>query len=637
MTYTLHGTEQDIKRIEEGTALLLEDLHLTEAADSLKITVSFQDEADLTVKRSHKELEIICREPAHYFRGLTWALHHLSEDSVEKTEKPYSLKNGFMLDCSRNAVFTVEKVKSMIRVLAKLGMNELMLYTEDTYTVPEEPYFGTYRGRYSQDEIREMDAYAQLFGVELVPCIQALAHLRNALKWPMGEEISDTSDILMVGNEKVYTFIEELLRSVKSSFTTNRVHLGMDEAAQLGLGEYLNNNGYKTKGELMSEHCSRVYAICEKLGLKPMIWSDMFVCSNTGTWYHNDDYQITDTSNWVKPVDGLGLVYWDYYNDSYAHYQTLFEIHKHLSDDVSFAGGAWIWNGISPNYSKAFRSTLVALKACREYQVQEVFSTAWLDNGAETPVDAVYPGLALFAHLGFHEDLDKEALCEEFENATGGRLEDFYQLDAFDSLFVGIGNNISGDNPSKYFLYQDAMLGMFDYHAKDIDTASYYSELAEKMAACQKTSPAYKDLFAFYELLARVLAQKADLGIRMKTAYDNGDLSTLKLISDEIIPQITDNLWKLKLLREELWLRDAKPFGYELMDIKLGGVITRLESHRRRIHSYLNGQVSSLEELEQPRLPFFTVSRTMNHDREESLCENKWDRIVSGCNLVDTL
>lgn len=52
----------------------------------------------------------------------------------------------------------------------------------------DEPYFGAYRGRYSAAEIREMDDYAQKFGVELVPCIQTLAHLHNALKWPVGGE-----------------------------------------------------------------------------------------------------------------------------------------------------------------------------------------------------------------------------------------------------------------------------------------------------------------------------------------------------------------------------------------------------------------------------------------------------------------
>ena len=70
-----------------------------------------------------------------------------------KKEKAYFAGNGLMLDCSRNAVFTVEKVKAMIRILAKLGLNRLLLYTEDTYEVPELPYFGVYRGRYSREEI----------------------------------------------------------------------------------------------------------------------------------------------------------------------------------------------------------------------------------------------------------------------------------------------------------------------------------------------------------------------------------------------------------------------------------------------------------------------------------------------------
>ena len=107
-----------------------------------------------------------------------------------------------MLDCSRNAVFTVEKVKSFYSYHGETGNEHLMLYTEETYTVPDEPYFGAYRSRYSQDEIREMDAYARTFGIELVPCIQTLAHLHNALKWPLGETVKDTADILQVGERR---------------------------------------------------------------------------------------------------------------------------------------------------------------------------------------------------------------------------------------------------------------------------------------------------------------------------------------------------------------------------------------------------------------------------------------------------
>ena len=51
--------------------------------------------------------------------------------------------------------------KKWVDLTASLGYNTLLLYTEDTYEVPDEPYFGYMRGRYSQAELRELDAYAK--------------------------------------------------------------------------------------------------------------------------------------------------------------------------------------------------------------------------------------------------------------------------------------------------------------------------------------------------------------------------------------------------------------------------------------------------------------------------------------------
>ena len=67
---------------------------------------------------------------------------------------------GVMLDCSRNAVMNVASVKKYIDILEKLGYNTLMLYTEETYEVDNQPYFGYLRGRYTQKEMQEIDAYA---------------------------------------------------------------------------------------------------------------------------------------------------------------------------------------------------------------------------------------------------------------------------------------------------------------------------------------------------------------------------------------------------------------------------------------------------------------------------------------------
>lgn len=627
MKFSFSPSSTDLKKVEEGTQLLLGDI---KSEKELEIQVEFQENTPLTVTRDGDHLQIICQEPAHYYRGLNWAVHHLEDTWNTKSEPVYFSKNGVMLDCSRNAVFTVEKVKSFIRIMAKLGMNTLMLYTEETYTVPDEPYFGAYRGRYSQDEIREMDAYARTFGIELVPCIQTLAHLHNALKWPLGDTVKDTADILQVGKEEVYTLIEKMLRSVKESFSTNRVHLGMDEAAQLGLGKYLRENGYTKSSVLIREHSARVFEICKKLGLEPMIWSDMYITANTGGGYYDlaDD---TDCSDWEKPDPELGLVYWDYYNPDQKIYEKMIRVHQQLSNKVIFAGGSWIWNGISPNYSKTFTCTRAGLAACKKYHLPEVFCTAWMDNGAETPVDAVLPGLVLFAHLGFHEDFDEKALTEEFHDVTGAYLNDFLELDALDSLFQNGQPNLDTDNPSKYLLYQDPLLGIFDRHIEDLDldTERYYQDLADRLEICGKHSPAYDTLFAFYRSLASTLAGKADLGVRLKKAYDAHDLSTLETICEEVIPGIINDLSTTKLLREDLWMQEAKPFGYELVDIKLSGVIARLTSTRRRLRNYIDGKVPHLEELEATRLPYFLPGTPKR--------ENLWHRIISGADLMDTI
>ena len=628
MNIVFSSDKKEYNTIKKGTEILLAENDGFN--QNIELSVEFQDRPEILINKRNNQIHIICREISHYYRALNYAIHHMEEDEFQYREHVCFERNGLMLDCSRNAVFTVEKVKFLIKTLAKLGMNVLMLYTEDTYEVEGQPYFGAYRGKYTKDEIKELDAYASMFGVELVPCIQTLAHLHNALKWPGMDKIRDSADILQPEKEETYQFIEKLLSSVKENFSTNRVHLGMDEAVMLGLGNYLKENGYKKGSLIIREHCNRVVDICRKLELKPMIWSDMYITANsTGGYY--DLPENTDCSKWEKPKKDLGLVYWDYYHDDTRTYEKMLDIHAQLSDNVIFAGGSWIWNGISPNYSKTYACTKAALSTCKKYNIKEVLCTAWMDNGAETPVDALLPGLVLFAHLDFHRDYDETILKQEFRNCTGGEFDDFMALDNFDSLFLNTKENKEAQNPSKYLLYQDPMLGIFDYHVKEsgVNTKSYYQNIQKCMNECAKKTGKYQLLFSFYEKLAAVLADKADLGMCIKSAYDRSDRAALKDISQNVIPGIICNLTDMKSSREKIWMNDAKPFGYEILDIKIGGVITRLKSTGYRIDNYLNGNVLRLEELEEERLPYFTKGM----DKRENL----WNLIISGCDLNDTI
>ena len=171
---------------------------------------------------------------------------------------------GVMLDCSRNAVMNVEKLKFFIDCLAKMGYNALELYTEDTYELPDEPYFGYLRGRYTADEIREVDAYAKTHGIELIPCIQTLAHLSATLRWMCFDDVKDDADTLLIGEEKTYQLIEAMIRACRNSFSTQRIHIGMDEAFMVGFGRYRLKHGIPDRERIFCEHLYRVNEICQK-------------------------------------------------------------------------------------------------------------------------------------------------------------------------------------------------------------------------------------------------------------------------------------------------------------------------------------------------------------------------------------
>ena len=68
---------------------------------------------------------------------------------------------------------------------------------------------------------------------------------------------------------------------------------------------------------------------------------------------------------------------------------------------------------------------------------------------------------------------------------------------------------------------------------------------------------------------------------------------------------------KIAILRSEhraAWMKHNKPFGWEVHDIRYGGLKARFETVRERISDYLSGAVSAIEELEAERLRFDCAS-----------------------------
>ena len=530
-----------------------------------------------------------------------------------KQGKPFSVQEspqydslGVMIDCSRNAVLHMDAFKNVIRRLALMGYSTVQLYTEDTYEIEAYPYFGYMRGRYTAEQWKNMDRYAALFGIELVPCIQTLAHLGPALKWAAHADLVDCNDILLIDEPKTYELIDAMFRTMAGNLSSRRINIGMDEAHMMGLGNYLDRHGYQDRSALMMKHFAKVMDIARSYGYKPMMWSDMFFRLASGGQYYDPDSPIRADIASLIPED-LKLVYWDYYTEDRAKYDGMMRKHKELSENIVFAGGAWKWMGFAPNNAFSRHIGIKAHESCVASGIRETLVTAWGDNGAECSLYAVLPTLQLWAELCYKNTGDEAVLRERFATCAGGDYGDFMALDLAnlvpDNPSPGrlLGNQV---NPSKYLLYQDVLYGLFDKHVLPEAYRVHYNSSAALLRAAAVRNPEWGSLFETQAALCSLLELKASVGIEIREAYRSGNLKELRYYYETLLPELQARAERFMRAYKKQWMQENKIFGLDVFDLRMGGLLQRIDTAMQRIGAYVRGELPTLEELDEPTLSF---------------------------------
>lgn len=597
----------DTDGLERGISILSRRLGLRIREDGLPVRAERIGENRIEVEKSAEGAVIRYQEKIHFFRALGLLAEGCGEkDRFRAAEVPQFKSDGVMIDVSQNnAVISVKNLERILEMMALMGLNLFLLYAEDGYRVEGEPYFGYMRGRYTRAELEAADDYADALGIEIVPCVQTLAHLIDVLKWERYWEIRDDDDTLLVGEPGTYELIGRILASASAPFRSRRIHIGMDEAFRLGQGEYLLRNGPKPKFDIMNEHLGRVLKITEKLGLKPMIWSDMYfrAASKTGDYY---DADVRFSPEMLAGVPkGVQPVYWDYEHQSRETYAAMIARHREFGGAPVFAGGIWCWNGYAVDYDKTFATSEPALEACKEAGVREVIATLWGDGGSESNVYESLLGMQLYAEHGYAEKPDPEKLKKRFRFCTGCRYEDFYGITLLDKLpGMRAQEGWRYTNPSRYLMWQDPLLGLFDKNIEGLGMGRHYAGLEKEFGAGAGRNGEFGFLFRFLQKVASVLSEKSEIGIAVTDAYRNRDEKELKRLAEEVLPDLRRRVEDLRLFHRRLWMETYKPVGWEVLDIRYGGLLARLGTAEDRLRAYLNGETDSLEELGQERLCF---------------------------------
>lgn len=512
---------------------------------------------------------------------------------------------GVMIDMSRNAVMSIDALKRFLPLLKKMGYNCVMLYTEDTYEVDGEPYFGYMRGRYTKDELKEIDAYAASLGIEVIPCIQTLAHMKAFFRW--NKVKVDCDDILLTDDERTYELIDRMFATLSECIVSRRIHVGMDEAHMLGRGRHLDIHGYETVNDIMKRHLAKVCEIAKKYGYEDIIlWSDMYFRP-----WNNGRYVIPKTKMPHEIVESVpkevSPVYWDYYQTSEQIYSDMIENHKQLSKKMFFAGGAWCWSGMIPFNRFSLESMIPAINACKKHRVRNVFMTMWGDDGAECSHFSQLPSLFYIAEYA-KGNTDENRIKAKFKTLTGIDYDEFMAIDLPNEI---LGRAKFPHNPSKYMLYSDYFNDYLDYTVKEGEGRKY-EEYSARLSATAKKSRRYGYVFDAAAKLCDVLAIKYELGLRTRRAYEAGDKEMLRSLAENEYLQVAKRLKTYTDAFEKQWMRDNKPHGFDVQDMRLGGLLRRTESCRRRILDYVNGRIDRIEELDEKLLPFGSPESTMD-------------------------
>lgn len=555
--------------------------------------------------------------------GLIIKANGLALDYIIEENNPFD-NLCFMVDCSRNSVKSIDSVKKLINNLAMLGYTSLMLYTEDVYEVENEPLFGYLRGRYSVKELKELDLYACDLGVELIPCIQTLAHLNQISRYSCKHFNFDCLDILLTGDERTYNLIENMLKTISKCFTSKKIHIGMDEAGLLGRGKYLNLNGYKKQIDVFLEHLKTVCAIAEKYALEPIIWSDMFWNKYASDKYKGIDGKIKIPQSVIDSVpQNLSLCHWNYHGLTAEFYYNGLETHKQYKNPVWFAGGTAMSNrGILPHLQYSFKINENAISAAKTFNVKSLILTSWGDNGGECSVFSVLPAIAHYSYTALA--CEKGRLEREFLALTGYALNEFITLD-YPQTFCGkFTNDVA--NPAKYGLYNDVFSGYLDavIDAKD---KLYFKQACESIKA--NFNGQYGYLFKTAYALSDFLYYKYSLGIELRNAYNNKDKKALKYGLKNIKISI-NKLKKLITLYREQWLLENKPQGFEIQEIRLGGLLERLLGCKKRLKDYLAGKISRIDELEE-----ILLEQAVGRVKDNSRCDEFSYMAIASVNSFD--
>ncbi len=373
------------------------DVAISEGADGKENVIFFanpdlaKEEYEISIHKD--EIVVMYATDEGAFRAIATLKQIIDAGKKEEipcmriNDKPDIDVRGIMIELSDSDVPTLEELYRVVDKLALMKYNMMQLYF-DTFVFEYKSFKKYLKGKayMTCEEIRLLDAYCRERHISLVANQNLLGHM---FRWLGTDEFKNIA-IPLEGRdpftlnpllEESFEFAKKLIDDLLPNFSSSMVHIGMDEAAGLGLSttkDFADAFGTST---LLADWIAKISQyIKEKYHKRSMFWGD---------------YAVKHFDTMKKLPKDVIFVDWGY-EQGHKFDRNILAC-KEQGLDIYVAPGTQLWGTITGRTDLMIENIYDAAESARFLGAQGFLLTNWVVNDLPAINDLAYAMGGAFA------------------------------------------------------------------------------------------------------------------------------------------------------------------------------------------------------------------------------------------------
>lgn len=188
---------------------------------------------------------------------------------------------GWMFDIARDQSPSLDLLERLGEQTLAAGYNTWGLYLEHRYAYPSAP-FAMAPGAVTPEMVRRLVSRFSPRGLRIVPFLNTLGHMEGFIRSEGGHYLAESDNVYSLqicpSRAECVNFARRLIADVLPDFDSELIHLGGDEAWELGncprCAERAKSIG---KAGLYAEHFGPLCRWVLEQGRRPGLWGDMLL------------------------------------------------------------------------------------------------------------------------------------------------------------------------------------------------------------------------------------------------------------------------------------------------------------------------------------------------------------------------